>query len=215
MGYSYKKILTGKSSYKFTSEEIRQAIRETDTCAAAARFLGIDDVTYYNHTYKRIDEKTGLTFWELTQNKKNSAKKLPKRYNPRRIRQSISRILSGHETAFNFPQGRLKHLFFELGFFKPECSCCKYKTERKIDGKVPLILFFKDRDRRNYRKTNISFICYNCAFLKGVQILTSRELNIIQKPVRLTSRQPRIDAIFELDDTFSAHLDSLNLEHDE
>jgi len=33
------------------------------------------------------------------------------------------------------------------------------------DGKVPLVLDFKDGDRKNHKYDNLRMLCFNCSFL--------------------------------------------------
>ena len=39
---------------------------------------------------------------------------------------------------------------------------CGYSESRITDGKVPLILAFKDGDRSNHVLENLEIVCYNC-----------------------------------------------------
>ena len=78
---------------------------------------------------------------------------------------------------------------------------------------MPLILNFKDKNKLNYKKDNIHFLCYNCYFLFVDSIFTDRDIENLEdhKPVTKTT-----DAInFQLDDYHLKRLKELGLDGDD
>ena len=45
-----------------------------------------------------------------------------------------------------------------------KCNCW-FRRKRLTDGKVPLVLDFKDGDRKNHKYDNLRMLCFNCSFL--------------------------------------------------
>ena len=52
--------------------------------------------------------------------------------------------------------------------------------ERVLDYKIPLLLHFKDKNKKNYRKENIEFLCYNCYYLLIGDVFTPEQVDKIE-----------------------------------
>jgi hypothetical protein len=76
---------------------------------------------------------------------------------------------------------------------------------------MPLLLNFKDGNKKNYRKENIEFLCYNHYFLTVGDIFSDKQVQGIEdhKPVN----QGEVD--WELDDYHLQRLKELGLGDDE
>ena len=57
---------------------------------------------------------------------------------------------------------RLKEKLFKSKLKQQICEICGYNEARITDGKIPLVLAFKDGDRSNHIMDNLEIICYNC-----------------------------------------------------
>jgi len=77
---------------------------------------------------------------------------------------------------------------------------------------VPLILHFKDKNKQNYRKTNIQFLCYNCYFLFVDNVFTEKDIQQLEDHVPLYKTSDAID--FQLDDYHLQRLKELGLDGD-
>ena len=82
---------------------------------------------------------------------------------------------------------------------------------RVLDYKMPLLLHFKDNNKKNYRKENIELLCYNHYFLTVGDIFTGKQIQGIEdhKPVNQGSVE------WEMDDYQRQRLIELGLEEKE
>ena len=74
-------------------------------------------------------------------------------------------ILEGRVDVSNYSPKELKERLIHEALIKEECNCCEFNERRVLDYKVPLILNFKDGNKKNYHLDNLEFLCYNCSFL--------------------------------------------------
>ena len=56
-----------------------------------------------------------------------------------------------------------------------KCNCCGFEEKRLTDGKVPLVLDFKDGDRKNHKYDNLRMLCFNCSFLLNGNLTGPKE----------------------------------------
>ena len=94
---------------------------------------------------------------------------------------------------------------------KEECSCCSFNERRVSDYKIPILLNFKDGNKKNYKKDNIQFLCYNCFYLTIGDIFTDKQVKGIEdhKPVS------KGEVTWELDDYQTQRLKELGLGGDD
>ena len=57
-----------------------------------------------------------------------------------------------------------------------QCNCCSFEERRVVDYKVPLVLNFKDKNKKNWKQDNLEFLCYNCYFLNVGNIWSDNQL---------------------------------------
>jgi hypothetical protein len=104
---------------------------------------------------------------------------------------------------------KMKKRLIEEGFLNEECYNCGFHERRLLDYKVPIILHFKDNNKKNYRIENLEFLCYNCYYLTIGDIFTGKDLTQLEdhKPVSNTT-----EAInFEMDDYTLQRMKELGL----
>jgi len=46
-----------------------------------------------------------------------------------------------------------------------KCNTCGYDETREHDGKMPIMVSFRDHDEKNYADENIEMLCLNCYFM--------------------------------------------------
>lgn len=131
--------------------EIRAAQDESHSAAEAARKLNVS----YN-TYKKYAKMYDI----MERCKCVDASGLPKVHNPYRGKYPLEEILMGMHPAY--PPHRLRKKLFAANLKQQVCEVCGYKEARLTDGKVPLVLAFKDGDRSNHILENLEIVCYNC-----------------------------------------------------
>jgi len=97
-------------------------------------------------------------------------------------------------------------LVFE-GYLKEECSKCGFHEERLADQKIPLILQFKDRNKKNYELDNIELMCYNCSYLYAISPITEKQVIKMEDYID----KQGVEVSWDIDDSMKEHLQSLGL----
>lgn len=141
---------SGKSRPLLESE-IRAAQDESHSAAEVARKLGVS----YN-TYKKYAKMYDI----MERCKCTDATGLPKVHNPYRGKYPLEEILMGMHPSYS--PSRLKKKILAAKIKQEVCEVCGYSERRVTDGKVPLVLAFKDGDRTNHVLENLEMVCYNC-----------------------------------------------------
>jgi hypothetical protein len=77
---------------------------------------------------------------------------------------------------------------------------------------MPVILHFKDGDRRHFVMTNIVLSCYNCYFLQYGRVFNESDLKSIEDNTPHNKRSEAFN--MELDDYHRKRLDELGLFED-
>lgn len=78
-------------------------------------------------------------------------------------RYPLDRILNGEFP--DYPIARLRIRLIRSGTLKAECCKCGFHEVREIDKQAPIVLAFKDGNKKNKRRENLEMYCYNCYFL--------------------------------------------------
>ncbi len=60
-------------------------------------------------------------------------------------------ILEGRVDISNYKPQEIKDRLIHESLIKEECHCCKFNERRVVDYKVPLILNFKDNNKKNWQ----------------------------------------------------------------
>jgi hypothetical protein len=153
----------GRPSMGLSEANIRYAMENSTSNITAAQFLNVDYKTYKKYACMYVDKESNQSLFEL--HKPKILTGIPKRrysYRETLIKYTITGILRG-----DFPHLEpryVKNRLLNSGHFPPVCSCCGF-NERRIDGKIPLVLDYIDGDRTNHREENIRILCYNCVFM--------------------------------------------------
>ena len=156
---------------------IERAMKETMSNFAAARFLGISYKTYrkYARMYKNEE---GIDLFEAHKNQ--YAKGIPKFGKRRHDKASIIDIMEGRVDKTFVSIKVLKKQIIAQGILKEECSRCEFHEQRILDYKVPLLLNFRDGDKKNWKLDNVEFLCYNCYFLCVGDVFTKRQVAVME-----------------------------------
>ena len=141
----------GRSALNISETEIRYAMENTKSNAAAARFLKVSFTTY----------KKYATLWGLYDDHKNqSGRGIHKVF--RNHNQSLDEILSNKYK--NYSLRDLKKRLIDEGYMDEECSVCGYNEKRITDDKICLWLDQTDTNDDNYSFENLRLLCPNCYF---------------------------------------------------
>ena len=175
-----RKIYTGTWKYAGLSlreEDILEAMKYTKSNNEAAKYLGISYPTYKKYAKAFVDPITGKTLWETHLNQSGLGTSRPNLSSFKE--ESLDELLRPNQTATEKRIASLKIKLLADGRLGQACSCCGYDKVRKLDNRSPLLLHFKDFDRSNWSQDNITLLCYNCAFDKGLDEFSKSVMRII------------------------------------
>ena len=189
-------------------EMILAAMGKTKSNRAAARYLNVSYV-HYKRWAKLYESKTHDNLFE--EHKNQSGKGIPKFLRSKGKEPALIDIIEGRIDASSFSPDKLKYRLITEGYLLEECGSCGFHERRVLDYKMPLLLHFKDNNKKNYRKENIELLCYNHYFLTVGDIFTGKQIQGIEdhKPVNQGSVE------WEMDDYQRQRLIELGLEEKE
>lgn len=172
-------------------EEIEKAMRVTKSNKAAARFLGVTDVTYKKYAKYYVNDK-GVPLLEVHRNK--SGKGIKKHWlNRKPTKRSVNDIIEGRVEILSTTPETYKDMLVREGFLQECCQNCGYEQRRKLDTKIPLLLNFKDFDTKNWKLDNLEFLCYNCYFLNVGEVFHIKQLKSMERPTSRSAKRSKID----------------------
>ena len=167
-----------------SKEQIVAAISQTRSNRAAARYLNVSYPHYKKWVtlYKSAENEFDTLF---DQHLNPSGKGIPKFLSNKGKEPALFDIIEGRVDASSFSPDKIKYRLVSEGYLLEECSSCGFHERRVIDYKIPLLLHFKDKNKKNYRKDNIEFLCYNCYYLSVGDIFNDKQIEGIEdhKPV--------------------------------
>lgn len=195
---------------KFLSkEDCLRAMANTRSNRGAARFLRCSFVHYKKFAKTYTDEESGLSLWEVHKNQSGTG--IPK-FLPNKGKEApLKDLIEGKLAVESFEPAKIKQRLIFEGYLKEECSKCGFHEERITDKKIPLILQFKDTNRKNYELDNIELLCYNCSFLFATSPISDRQVQAMEDYVERQAAEPT----FEIDDYMKDHLKELGLWQEE
>ena len=187
-----------------SKEQIIAAMSQTLSNRAAARYLNVSYI-HYKKWAKLYESDTHDNLFE--QHKNQCGKGIPKFLRNKGKEPALIDIIEGRVDASSFSPDKIKYRLITEGHLLEECAVCKFNERRVNDYKIPLLLNFKDNNKKNYRKENIELLCYNHYFLTVGDIFTDKQIKGIEdhKPVN----QGNVE--WELDDYQLQQLEKLGL----
>tara|TARA_R110000803_G_scaffold71375_2_gene134586 strand:- start:1795 stop:2421 length:627 start_codon:yes stop_codon:yes gene_type:complete len=189
-------------------ELIMAAINKTLSNRAAARYLNVS-YQHYKRWAKLYESKTHDNLFE--QHKNQSGKGIPKFLKSKGKEPSLIDIIEGRIDASSFTPDKIKYRLITEGHLLEECNMCKFHERRVSDYKMPLLLNFKDNNKKNYRKENTELLCYNHYFLTVGDIFSDKQIKGIEDHVSVN--QGTVE--WELDDYQRQRLIELGLDKKE
>ena len=187
-----------------SKEQILAAMSQTKSNRAACRYLNVSYI-HYKKWAKLYESDTHDNLFE--QHKNQCGKGIPKFLRGKGKEPALIDIIEGRVDASSFSPDKIKYRLITEGHLLEECSMCEFKERRVSDYKMPLLLHFKDGNKKNYRKENIELLCYNHYFLTVGDIFTDKQIKGIEdhKPVNQS------EVKWELDDYQLSQLEKLGL----
>jgi len=189
-----------------SKEDILRAMNVTMSNKAAARYLHVSYIHYkkWAKNYDATEEGYPNLF---EQHKNQAGKGIPKFLRAGGPEPALLDIIEGRVDASSFSPDKLKYRLITEGFLKEECSVCNFHERRVSDYKMPLLLNFKDNNKKNWNKDNIELLCYNHYFLQVGDIFTDKQIKGIEDHVPTYQS----DVEWELDDYQRQRLEELGL----
>jgi hypothetical protein len=189
-------------------ELILAAMGKTKSNMAAARFLNVS-YQHYKKWAKLYDSETHDSLFD--QHKNQSGKGIPKFLRIGGKEPALLDLIEGRANASSFSPEKIKYRLTTEGYLEEKCAQCGFQERRVLDYKMPLLLHFKDNNKKNYQLDNIEMLCYNHYFLTVGDIFTSKQIEGIEdhKPVN----QGKVE--WEVDDYHLQRLKELGLDEDD
>ena len=191
-----------------TKEDILRAQKMTRSNMAAARYLHVSYNHYkkYAKMYKNDDGKTLL---EAHMNQEG--KGIPKFLTNGGKEPPLIDLIEGRLPVEHFDAKKIKQRLIFEGLVEEICANCGFSERRVTDTKVPVILNFKDGNKKNYHLDNLEFLCYNCSFLYAASPIEEKQAEQMEDYVKRDDKE--FD--WELDEHHIEHLKELGLFNEE
>ena len=188
-----------------SKQQIQAAMNKTKSNRAAARYLGVSYI-HYKKWAQNYDSETHENLFE--QHKNQSGKGIPKFLNGSVKQPAVLDIIEGRVDPSHFTAAKIRDRMIGEGYLDDCCSHCGFNERRVLDYKVPLIMNFKDGNKKNYKLDNVELLCYNCYFLTVGDIFNDKQIQTMEehKPVN----EGKVD--WEIDDYHLQRLKELGLE---
>jgi hypothetical protein len=195
-------------SKELSKKDIERAMAQTKSNKGAARFLGVSFPTYKKYAKLYKNEK-GELLYDLHSNKQGVG--IPKLNNYRNKTDGLIKVMAGEVDKTFFSHKMLKDGIIAEGLLKERCCRCDFHESRSLDYKIPLILNFRDANKRNWNIDNLEFLCYNCYFITVGDVFDQRQLNMLED---FTKRSTTVIEEFDLPKEHEqAIIESKNLEN--
>ena len=189
---------------------ILSAMSRTKSNRAAARYLSVSFVHYKKYAREYKDEETGLSLWEKHKNQSGTG--IPKFLVGKSDEPSLQDITEGIASPHSFTPQKIKDRLITEGYLPEECCNCHMAERRVLDYKMPLIMNFKDKNKKNYRIENLELLCYNCYFLTVGDVFDNRQIQGLEDHVTIYKQE---EPSWELDDYQLQRLKELGLVDEE
>ena len=187
-----------------TKEDILRAMKMTRSNFAAARYLHVS-YNHYKKYAKNYKNEDGINLLEAHKNQEG--KGIPKFALKASSKIPLMDLLEGRVPIEHFNAKEIKQRIIFEGLIEEKCSKCGMNERRVTDTKVPIILNFKDGNKKNWHLDNIEFLCYNCSFLYGVAPIEEKQAEAMEDYVKTKADEPD----WEMDDHHIEHLKELGL----
>lgn len=187
-------------------DDIKRAMAMTKSNKAAARYLHVS-YQHYKRYAKNYTDEDGITLFEKH---KNQAGKGISKFLPNKGKHPpLQDILEGRVPIDSYTPEKLKVRLIQEGYIQECCSVCQFAERRVTDYKVPLLINFKDGNKKNWSLDNLEMLCYNHYFLHVGNIFTDKQLQHIEDYNPPPTSTQVVD--WEMDDWYKEHLTNLGL----
>lgn len=167
----------GRAKKIYSKDDILRAMRHTKSIMAAARYLGCTYPTVKTYFKMYIDEETGKSLFETHLNRSGIG--ISKMMTSKRKTPELEAILNGNIDPATWAVARIRDALIVEGYLAEECALCKFHERRLTDYKVPLLLNFKNGNKKHYIYENLELLCYNCYFLRVGNVFNDEQHHIV------------------------------------
>lgn len=174
------------TSVDLTEHQIRYAMMHSSSNKEAARFINVSYPTYRKYAMMYIDQATGRNLFELhlNQSGRGRSKPVPDAF---RKNSEAKKKYTGEGILSNQYPGKLTpmammHILVRDGFLHERCELCGLSDKRVYDKRLPLILNFRDGNKRNTSFDNLQVLCYNCYFYNVGEVRRGRPTRVVVMP---------------------------------
>jgi hypothetical protein len=189
-------------------EDILRAQKMTRSNMAAARYLHVS-YNHYKKYAKMYKNEGGATLLDSHMNQEG--KGIPKFLTNGGKEPPLIDLIEGRIPVEHFDASKIKQRLIFEGMIEEKCTKCGFTERRVTDTKVPVILNFKDGNRKNYHLDNLEFLCYNCSFLYAASPIEEKQAEQMEDYVEHADKE--FD--WELDNHHIEHLKELGLYEDD
>jgi len=199
----------------YSKDDILRAMRHTKSIRSAARYLGCTYTTARTYFKMYIDEETGKSLFEMHLNRSGIG--ISKLIISRRKTPQLEAILNGNIDPSVWSTAKIRDSLIIEGYLAEECSLCKFHERRLTDYKVPLLLNFKNGNKKHYIYENLELLCYNCYFLRVGNVFDDNQNPCVvsQKDYHIYEHNPSNimqEEEFELDNDLEANMKEMGIE---
>ncbi len=191
-----------------SKEDILRAQKVTRSNMAAARYLHIS-YNHYKKYAKMYKNENGVTLLEAHMNQ--SGEGIPKFAVSGNKEIPLMDLLEGKVPIEHFDPRKIKARLLSEGKLVEVCGSCGFSERRITDQKIPVILNFKDGNKKNWHLDNLEFLCYNCSYLYAASPIDEKRAEAMEDYVKTKKDEPEWD----LDEHHIEHLKELGLYDEE
>ena len=189
--------------------DIERAMAMTKSNRAAARYLHCSYI-HYKKWAKNFTDDNGILLFD--KHKNQSGKGISKFLSNKGKEPALKDIIEGRVNIDSYTPEKLKNRLIQESYLQECCNKCQFQERRVSDYKVPLILNFKDGNKKNWTIENLELLCYNHYFLYVGNIFTNKQIQHIED-YNPSTFQSKVD--WEMDDHFKEHLHQLGIVDDD
>lgn len=190
-----------------SEQDIRRAMKMTKSNMAAARYLNISLWHYKRYAKLYIDPETGENLYEIHKNQ--AGKGIAKFLSFHGKDADLEKLLNGEIFIESYSLGKFKTRLIQEGIIEECCNKCGFNEQRVLDYKAPLLIHFKDGNKKNWKRENLEFLCYNCFFLHVGDVFSQGQLKNIEDYHDNDIKTEEVD--WEIDEYTREHWEKLGL----
>ena len=188
-------------------EDILRAQKMTRSNMAAARYLHVS-YNHYKKYAKMYKNEDGVTLLKAHMNQAGEG--IPKFALAGGKEIPLMDLLEGKVPIEHFDPRKIKARLLSEAKLVEVCDRCGFAERRVTDQKIPVILNFKDGNKKNWHLDNLEFLCYNCSFLYAASPIEEKRAEAMEDYVKTRDDEPD----WELDSHHIEHLKELGLYDD-